>query len=610
MPASKNSHEEPTASEKLSELLKLMDIEEVYYVDDLFDYNPLPEILSYAKDLYDEKKHEALKKLFGNDVKLNVPDVGLFGDEIEKKWGTLEEKSQKEILSKMEPSVFDSSDYDRTEKLQSYFPTGMLKLVNPDDWEDTFKDIEKKYASKRKKVLVLFDQELKHAQGERFKSGRVTGKDLILSARKSKVRNNIVCALLTHLISEVSKELSERDKIIEKSQGALSKDDFFALTKKRINFPDKLCDGIKKTFLNEHCETIKEKATELIDKAYKEVIDKLNGLDTYDFDHIILRSSYGEGVWEVNTLMRIANNLYDQKIKELMVRKRFAKVVNPSIKDAKKLSDITFNIPANHQPYKEKLILRHHDIYYPGKYINKLHLPIENGDIFEIYEGGNKGLYILVGQECDLMMRTSRGGSGGTRAAKTAVLLKLQTFSANGLKKEIDKYLEQSAGSSHYYWNKFKLEYFIEGKKDVGIVNFNKDYRVNLDALDLIVFNSEGKANLNLSGKRFNIDLISAAWEMRYEKLFKDYSKKNKKVKDLASKLAALNNPNKQRVISSVSGKLATSENLGKVTVLSSDKFNFGIKRVLRLKKSGAIYLLDRYYKHLSRKAEPHDFVS
>ncbi|WP_273567498.1 hypothetical protein [Maribacter halichondriae] len=457
--------------------------------------------------------------------------------------------------------------------------------------------------------MILFDLELKYAQGERFRSGATTGTDLILSARKSKAGKNIVCALITHLISEVSKELPERDKIVEKSNGVLRKNDFFALTKKRINYPEKLCDGIKKTFLNEHCEDIKEKATEIIEEAYKEVINKLNRLDTYDFDHTILRSSYGEGVWEVNTLMRIANNLYDQKIKELMVRKKFAKGVNPAIKRAKELSDITFNVPANHQPYKEKLTLRHHDIYHPGNQINELHLPLENGDVFEIYEGSGKGLYILVAQECDLMMRTSKGGSGGVRAAKTAMLLKLNTFSLDNLEKEIESHFKKSGMLMHYYANKFKLEYFIEGKKNVGIVYFNSEYRVDLDALDLTVFNSNGKANINLSANKFDTDLVSAAWEMRYEKLLKYYTKKNKQILELTPKLAALNNATKQKVLSSVGCKLAPLHNIGKATVYSGDKFNFGIKRIMRLKSDGANYLLDRYYKHLSRKAEPHDFV-
>ena len=221
--------------------------------------------------------------------------------------------------------------------------------------------------------------------------------------------------------------------------------------------------------------------------------------------------------------MRIANNLYDQEIKELMVKKHFAKGVNPAIKQAKELSDITFNIPANHQPYKKKLVLRHNDIYHSGSHINQLHLPLENGDVFEIYDGSGKGLYILVAQECDLMMRTSRGGSGGARAAKTAMLLKLNTFSQNELESEIDKHFKKAGKLIHYYANKFKLEYFIQGKKDVGIVSFNSEFRVDLDALDLIVFNSDGEAKIDMAFDKFDTDLVSASWEMRYEKLWKHY---------------------------------------------------------------------------------------
>src|SRR5690606_24353863 len=132
------------------------------------------------------------------------------------------------------------------------------------------------------------------------------------------------------------------------------------------------------------------------------------------------------------------------KVKELMVRNEFAKSVNPAIKQAKELSDITFNVPANHQPYKEKLILRHHDIYVSGNHINALHFPIENGDVFEIYEGNKLGFYILVAQDCDLMMRTNRGGRMGVRAARTAILLKLDILSLVQLDKKIEEHREKS----------------------------------------------------------------------------------------------------------------------------------------------------------------------
>ena len=86
--------------------------------------------------------------------------------------------------------------------------------------------------------------------------------------------------------------------------------------------------------------------------------------------------------------------------------------------------------------------------------------------------------------------------------------------------------------------------------------------------------------------------------------------KKNKRVKSILPKLATFDKPTKKQVLSSVGCKLAPLHNIGKKEVYSSDKFNFGIKRIMRLNSDGATFLLDRYYKHLSRNAEPHDFVN
>lgn len=611
MPANPVNLTTLSATEKLEQLLQLTNIEEVYYIDDLFEYEPLPELVSHAKDLFDAGDITKLNELFDGAVKTSVPDADIFGNEVENYWEGLGKKAREEVIGKMDKGAFNKSDYERTDKLKSYFPPDTIQLVSPDKWEKTLKEIEKKYRSQNKKVLILFDQELKFAEGERFRNGTVTGIELIASARNSKASNNIVCALITHLITEVSKELPARDKLVDDSSNALMKDDFFALTKKRINYPEKLCDGIKKVLLNEHCELIKVQATDIIKDAYKQVVDKLHKLDTYDFDHIILRSSYGEGVWEVNTLMRIANNLFDQEIEDLMVKKKFAKSINPAIKKSKELSDITFTIPANHQPYNEKLTLRHHDIYHAGDRINGLHQPLENGDIFEVYEGTGKGLYILVAQECDLMMRTNKGGKQGERAASTAMLLKLKTYKQQELQQEMEAHFKKAGMVMHYYANKFQLEYFVPGKKDVGVVLFTQEFRVDLDVLDLVVFNADGKALINLIANKFDTDLVSASWEMRYHKLHKHYVKQQKRIVELLKKTdGKLDKPTKQLLVNSIGCGLAPIRNLGKPNVYNDDKFEFGIKRVMRLKKDGATYLLDRYYKHLSRKAEPHDFVS
>ena len=95
-----------------------------------------------------------------------------------------------------------------------------------------------------------------------------------------------------------------------------------------------------------------------------------------------------------------------------MVTTDYIKKVNPPIRKSKKFNDFKFDLPFNQDPYLHRYKLRHVELYADGAEINKLNLPVENGDIFEIYEGKLRGKYILVNQECDLMVRTNEESKG------------------------------------------------------------------------------------------------------------------------------------------------------------------------------------------------------
>jgi hypothetical protein len=109
---------------------------------------------------------------------------------------------------------------------------------------------------------------------------------------------------------------------------------------------------------------------------------------------------------------------------------------------------------------------------------------------------------------------------------------------------------------------------------------------VYLDALDLIVFCADRKAQTDLGIDKFDTDLISAFWEMRYNNLCKHHEKKNKRVKALLSKIDnKFDKLTQQQVLNYAGCKLASFCNLGKTIVYSTDKFEFTIKSVVRRKK-------------------------
>ncbi|HLX54313.1 MAG TPA: hypothetical protein VKR58_10245, partial [Aquella sp.] len=379
----------------------------------------------------------------------------------------------------------------------------------------------------------------------------------------------------------------------------LVRGDFLALTKERIKNPELLCDGIKKTLLNRYFESVKDKSISLIEKARTNTSMLFQALDTYDFDTTILRSSYNEGVWEGNTIFRIVNNIYEEEVKKLMINLNYPKIINPILKLSKEISDVEFEIEPEKEPYKQKYKLRHQDIYENGDHINKLFLPIENGDIFEITDGTGKGYYILIGQECDLMMREK-----GSRGSQFSTLAKINLMNK-------DQYVAELAKNNNYLANKFELYYFEEGTTKVGIVSFLTTSNVDFNMLDLCVFNEEGESKLDIT-KQFDTDLLSTSWENRYKKIIKGCTSEAKKLDMLLSEIKARNLPATVRdpIVKSILPNLGIFSPIGKSDSYENNIFNFGFRRVRRLKSFHAKYLLERYYRHLSRTAEPHDFAS
>ena len=147
-----------------------------------------------------------------------------------------------------------------------------------------------------------------------------------------------------------------------------------------------------------------------------------------------------------------------------MITNNYLASTNPDICAATELSKVEFNIEEYVNPYSERLKLRHQEIYEAGELINSLRKPIDNGDIFTITEGEKKGKkFILVAQECDLMVR----GEDGKRGARIAILLEIETYSEKKLLKEInDKYEKDSKKrkfNNHFFADRYKLDYLNLG---------------------------------------------------------------------------------------------------------------------------------------------------
>jgi hypothetical protein len=630
---------EPSTLDRFSKLLQIANVGKVYYVDDEnnlenIDFNNIAGQISI---IINDGNFERLKEIDFPHWDLSAVPEDEVANDLLPRWEDINVTEQKAFylaLLQISGNGTLQVDSERIKKISEQFPPGMLTACSPQEWEQKKSELQSIIA-KGNKAIILFDESLTHAGG---RYSTIKGQDLIVEVNKMGLKG-VICTLLTNLIVDVNGELQFRDRIIaEREDGTLKVNDFFPLAKVRLETPEVFADGIRKVVLNTLIENIKGHTLNLIKSSYEKAAETVSQFDTYDFEDVILKTSFHEGVWEPETIIRICDIKFENELKKLMVENNYAINVNDEIIAAQPFFDVKFDIPSGTEPYANKYILRHDEIYDKGDVINSLRKPLENGDIFEIE--GNK--YILVSQACDMMVRAT-GRKAGLRSAKVVYLFRIETQTFKDHKEKKEK-----KGTDNYLKDKHALPYFIPGTNDVGVVSFTDYIIADVDLLDLCVFNSNGECNIAVNS---SIDerYFSSSWRKHYKyiqsklinyhtalreakeylygdssalstwkrqfnhlvsllpskiqvKIGKIFSKRRVDINKSAELLAALS----PQIFLSTSPNVVVND---RVKFTEPDIFQFPVKRIMKYKDAGAVYLLERYTRHLSRIAEPHDFA-
>ena len=228
------------------------------------------------------------------------------------------------------------------------------------------------------------------------------------------------------------------------------------------------------------------------------------------------------------------------------------------------------------------------ELYEDGAYINSINLPLEIGDIFQKTGSESSKFYILLGQPCDLMVRSS-GKRGPMLEGKVVPLIEV---------KEV-------TGSENPEFTS-ELPFFDEtGKK--YFAHLNRVHFTEISNLDFCVFNKNGEAEIALQDT-YDLKLIPS-WQKRYVLLREQYSKCIEKIDFLApeEQEAAESKKKKKDIIQ----KVFSSKPPFKVDVnFQNQRISFGVKRVKRLNKERAYGLLIAYSSIVGRPAYDRTFGS
>lgn len=292
----------------------------------------------------------------------------------------------------------------------------------------------------------------------------------------------------------------------------------------------------------------------------------------------MFRSSYKEGVHEIDTLIRIHANIFAAELRDRL--RGNANV----LQDIAKLRDYRAT-EESAQVGSAAWELQREELYEPANYINGCNTPLEAGDVFqfEAPDGSDLGRYVLLAQPCDLMVRSRE--KAGQRKATIAMLAPIQHRSME----------EDESGV-------FELPLYSGGSS--AVVNLHEIRNIDIRVLDLCVLNQTGSAEVVLGDA---VSGFSTGWNERVSSILMPFAKVAIEAWEAWYALP----PDARGLDSELP---AFSITLDERRIIKTDvvqdgekrTLQYGIKRVNRLSNGLAAELLQAFGDHLSRPARPH----
>lgn len=441
-------------------------------------------------------------------AELNFESPDLWRDPLEQEWNRLPHGEQQALYSRLATL---GGEVSRTHarfasNIRDLLPVSCT-VLQPKEWanrEDEFvkKTIVEKDGVKSCSTLLLFDLDL-----EKAGLGKTGGATLILDVIAKHKGVDILCGIVSSLVradDEGATLLDAPDGFDHERVVRIAKAD---LPEK----PNQFVYGVKRALLAPHVIRLRETAAKIIADAHAAATARFKHLEIYDVVYAVITRSDEEGVRDFETFFRIHDVFYKDELR------RQAYSTGELTKAASELRDVSLLAPTASKPTDRKTWeLQRREIYDDARDLNRLHLPVELGDVFACDgRDGPATEYIVLGQPCDLIVRT-RNGKRRADHVLVARISRTAPAKADG----------ESLAS-------FRLPYYLEGGDDAW-VKFSDHYTVPAWVLDLCVYNDDGRAKYRDDAAM--VHGLTAGWVKRAALLKTDV---DRAVKRLASEKIA-----------------------------------------------------------------------
>jgi hypothetical protein len=551
----------------IQQLFEAAGVKRVISIDDEYSNKcPVEEAVAMAAQL----TSDVTGLVFANYPPLqNADDIDIRGQQIRIVWQNVDiaEKRRLTYLLKQRaqheaPSVAEAVDQKMVTVLPDVFAKYELVSLSLTEW---LAQKEAFLQPGTPTTLILIDENFAK-EGRGAEEGLVIVKETIALARAK-----LICALLSHKygMENIHKDwtaLCEKENLDKSKFVLISK---ASLTRDLIGFARLL----KLAILNGAAAALKTKALEILHGANEAARRRLDAIDIYEFDQIVFRSSYREGVWEPDTLFRVFGLFHRDETRKLAKSNVELATVVDGIRRISQIPTESESAPIYETAELERL-----ERYEDGDYLNSHLTPIDTGDIFD-KTGPSSKRYILLAQPCDLMVR-----SDGMRhhTVKEAVLAEI---------------VSGDFGNSEGY---AELQFLDVGISKPSFVSFRKTHAVKLSVLDFCAFQADGRATFTV-GKACPESVIPA-WKQHFKKL-------SAQVGAMITKFEGLRSLEVSVVDAGNLVASCSNEKLLKAEIdIAAKTITYNLKRIGRLRQPRAAAILTRYANFLARYAFDHDF--
>ncbi|MED5325326.1 MAG: hypothetical protein VYE37_03580 [Pseudomonadota bacterium] len=576
-----------------------IDIDRVIWVDDFFRNERLDENLAdkLKKEIeikYESGECEGLDSIpgledvdFSDPLAVVIANLPTDPETIE----TILKQMNSDDTAELNENAFQSF----TSLFDKYFEFQSMSLL---EWNN------------RKSELVSLDKTLFFVDLDFSKDGgaRDEGK-LIVDYILRNSSSSQYCVLFTHNCLHGAAEEKQRLEITSQLSD-VAHHTFSVLSKSIFGEDDglgvefKAPELLKRAFVRKLCSNLAESISIEMKQSVDEIRDQLNQHSIYELDGSIFHRSLKEGASEFDVIHRLFALKQSSAIHELIKEK------TELVSDLKKLRDIQkiqfkpqnsderkpfLYFKSNIKPGEWFSKLRNSEIWTDADSINVIHAPIRCGDTFTVYcDDGSESHYILLEQSCDLIVRDN-----GMRKLNEALLVPFEIVqvASNGSISTGDyKNINEVNALSKYH------SFSMPGSSsDQIIFDFSNSFNVNLNLLDLCVFNENGEAQFSAEKKICPELIFLPGWLEKYstlyEKLVDNCGGESPRIKSKENICGTLLN-------------FTLNANQGMNVVICADKntLSVNVNRGNRLNPPFSDVLLSKLYGHKTRLPLEHDF--